>query len=38
MNKKWLIPSIIGALVLLIGLIVIGTYNGLIKRRSKNLS
>ena len=35
MNKKWLIPSIIGALVLLIGLMVIGTYNGLIKSREE---
>lgn len=35
MNRKWLIPGVIGGTVLLLGLIVIGGYNGLVAQREE---
>jgi len=33
MNRKWLIPGIIAAVVVIIGLIIVGGYNGLVGQR-----
>lgn len=35
MNRKWLIPGIIGGIVLLLALIVVGGYNGLVSQREQ---
>jgi len=33
MNRKWLIPGIVAAVVVIIGLIIVGGYNGLVGQR-----